>query len=796
MLNTMIRHGLTCAGTLGFALITSTLTAQTMLPDPGVPQSVGVQLKGHNFDLATIDTVRESGFTIVRRGIYWNAVEKEKGVYDFSDFDEQFNHAKKHGMRVVACLFSGNKLYEDNGKGGIQTQAGREGFAAFAAAAAKHYKDHNLLWEIWNEPNVRTFWRKDGMHNSDEFAQEYTDLVKAVAPAMLEADPGAFIMAGSVSNYWQPSYEWTESCFKKGILQTGIRGWSVHPYGVRTPEEFAIGHQKTRDLLKQYGAPDMPMLNTERGFAIQKPQGQLEQEGWSGGELGRLREYQAAQYVRQFMVDQLHGVVFTVWYEWDGDEFGLVARGQGDEIRPALAAARFMASRLDGYRLERRIDTGHPLDYLLEWIDGSGNRQLIAWTAPPPGGSPDEARPHDVIIATTGSGQFELADLYGKTTTIDQLKLTLSGSPQYVALPKGVQLGEVTTEAPKPVVSVPQGPAPEGQDLNAMGDPDAWTFEKNTGEGAFTIVREGDEAIGVITYDFTNSQSRSTPYVLAHRPVEIGSAQQISFNVRSAIAQPLTFRIVDSTGQTLQFKQRVKGTGSWENIRFPLNRRLERWGGANDGTVHFPIKQLVLSVPRPSEQQLTGKVEYSGFIAVGAAGASAQPATPPATPVEAPVAGSVDLNLFAADSEWRFEKNTGEGTFELVTEADKAIGVVNYDFTNSQSQSTPYVLVSRAVEIASAQHLSFEVRTPVAQQLTFRVVDSTGQTLQFKHRTKGTGTWEPLRFPLNRRLERWGGANDGTVHFPIKQVVLSIPRPNATHLIGKVEYANFVAVNE
>src|SRR5690606_34757278 len=104
-------------------------------------------------------------------------------------------------------------------------------------------------------------------------------------------DPGAFIMAGSVSNYWQPSYEWTEACFKKGILQSGIRGWSVHPYGVKSPEEFAIGHGKTRALLKQYGAPDMPMINTERGFAIKKPQGQLEQEGWSGGELERLRDY-------------------------------------------------------------------------------------------------------------------------------------------------------------------------------------------------------------------------------------------------------------------------------------------------------------------------------------------------------------------------------------------------------------------------------------------------------------------------------------------------------------------------
>src|SRR5690606_11061840 len=128
----------------------------------------------------------------------------------------QFNHAKQKGYRVVACLFGNNTLHEDDGRGGIQTAAGRAAFAAFAAAAAEHYKHHDLLREIWNEPNVRTFWRKDGMHNSDPFAQEYTDLVKAVAPAMLKADPGAFIMAGSVSNYWQPSYEWTEACFKKG----------------------------------------------------------------------------------------------------------------------------------------------------------------------------------------------------------------------------------------------------------------------------------------------------------------------------------------------------------------------------------------------------------------------------------------------------------------------------------------------------------------------------------------------------------------------------------------------------
>jgi len=208
------------------------------------------------------------GFRVVRRGFYWTSIEEEKGVYDFADYDDLMEHAKDLGLTIVGCLFGNNKLYEDDGLGGIQTEAGRQGFANFAAALADHYKDHAVLWEVWNEPNVRSFWRNNGQHNSEEFAEDYTALVKETAAAMLEVDPDCFVMAGSVSNYWEPSYEWTESCFKRRILQSGIRGWSVHPYGVKTPEEFAVGHNRTRELLKQYGAPDMPLLNTERGFAV------------------------------------------------------------------------------------------------------------------------------------------------------------------------------------------------------------------------------------------------------------------------------------------------------------------------------------------------------------------------------------------------------------------------------------------------------------------------------------------------------------------------------------------------
>jgi hypothetical protein len=220
------------AATVGvafLALASSLARGDSPLPR-GIPQACGIQLKDRNFTVQTLDKVHALGFRVVRRGFYWNSIEVEKGVYDFSKFDAPMRHAGKLGLTVVAVLFSGNKLYEDPRPGGIQSAAGRTGFANFAAAAARNYRGQRVLWEIWNEPNVRTFWRKSGTHNAEEFAAEYTALVRAVAPAMLKAEPNCFILAGAVSNYWEPSYAWTEHCFQKGILASGIRGWSVHPY--------------------------------------------------------------------------------------------------------------------------------------------------------------------------------------------------------------------------------------------------------------------------------------------------------------------------------------------------------------------------------------------------------------------------------------------------------------------------------------------------------------------------------------------------------------------------------------
>lgn len=581
---------------VGITAFSTTMAADDPLPTRTIPAPIGIQLKTESFNEQTISTVHEMGFRVIRRGVYWNAAEKEKGVYDFSAWDKEFAHAKSLGVKVVGCLFNGNKLYEDDGFGGVKTEAGRKGFAQFAAAAAAHFKDQDILWEVWNEPNVRTFWRKNGTHNSEEFAEEYTALVKETVPAMLIADPEAFVMAGSVSNYWEPSYQWTEFCFKKGILKTGIRGWSVHPYGVKTPEEFAVGHERTRALMKANGVTDMPLLDTERGFSIGKTTGgAMPDEGWSGGSKERALEFQSWHLVRQYMIDLLYDIRLTIWYEWGGNEFGI----DKSDI-PGHIAAKVMIDQLTGYKLERRLKSNSTLDYALLFTSAKGEQRLVAWTAPPAGGTPEEAKNHPAsikLLKPASDGSFTLTSING-TSGKSEVKdgafvLELSGAPQYVAVPADVELGDVTSLAPAPEPAKPQA-EPAGKDLGLFGPDHTWTFSKNTGDGSFSVTKEDSTPIGVVTFDFTNSKAAGALYVLATSPVDVpGEPTSLGLRARSAVRQPLTFRVVDSTGQTLQYKSKLAGTGAWESITIPLNKKLEHWDGANDGIVHFPIKQAV-----------------------------------------------------------------------------------------------------------------------------------------------------------------------------------------------------------
>ena len=211
------------------------------------------------------------------------------------------------GIRTLFILDYRNPLYGDP----ETTEEGREAYAKWAAASAGHFKGRDVVWEIWNEPNVG-FWKGKGGLNSPEFADQYVALVKKTVPAMRAADPDCCILGGSVSCLWRDSFRWLDEAFKQGLLQTGINALSVHPYGFSRPElcidprepgAVKDGYAVLREMLAKAGAAmDFPVVNSEVGYPAEKKV---------------TLEQQAMLFVRQYLVDQMCDVRMTIWYNWD-----------------------------------------------------------------------------------------------------------------------------------------------------------------------------------------------------------------------------------------------------------------------------------------------------------------------------------------------------------------------------------------------------------------------------------------------------------------------------------------------
>ena len=410
------------------SLSLATFAVAQVIPEvPTIPQSVGVQLKEPNLNDWNLDLIKDAGFKVVRRGFLWQGVEKEAGVYTFDKYDKLVKDCKDRNLQLVVTLALGNdKLY-----GHVKDEKGREGYVKYATAVVERYKGQGLIYELWNEPNTKTFWGKHGkVGNSEEYAREYMNLVAATVPAIRKADPKAVILGGSVSNLWTESYKWQGYIFGMGILKSGIDIWSVHPYGLKMPEDTIEAYGIVRDLMKKSGSEPMTMVNSERGFSVtQKGEGQIDGD--------KKAEYQAWSIVRQQIIDMYCDIKFTVWYEWSGGEgFSLLTHERTDT--PALKAARVMLKQLDGCQIDKRITLENDRDFAFQMKGKDGRLVLVAWTVPPKGQPPEKTVDHEAEIPVDAKGTLETANLYGEAGKVDveggKVKLQLTGAPQYVKL--------------------------------------------------------------------------------------------------------------------------------------------------------------------------------------------------------------------------------------------------------------------------------------------------------------------------------------------------------------------------
>ena len=383
-------------------------------PSLTVPNGVGVNIRFTGAPSTDLDMIRDAGIKYIRRDLHWHNVERSRGSYNWTPYDQLVDGAAARGIKVIYILAYNNTLYGASDiMYGIRTQEQKTAFANYAKAAAQRYRGKGVIFELWNEPNGTTFWKP--VQNSTEYA----DFVKAVVPAIRQGDPNATIIAPALS--WADP-NWYGSVFSKGILSY-VDAVSIHPYDKnQLPERwlntYPYNHTKMRELIRQYNPnnPNMPIIASEWGYSVTHP-------FVNGSE-----QAQANYAARTQLINMSLGIPITVWFDFKNHDTGTAEESNYGLVRsnnakkPSYLAMQSLTQALNGLQFVRRQSSSSS-DYLMEFSNGS-KTVVAAWTT---------GSTHNVTI----SGQ----------------SVSISGAPRYVQVAGG------TPPPPPPTTTAPTAPS-------------------------------------------------------------------------------------------------------------------------------------------------------------------------------------------------------------------------------------------------------------------------------------------------------------------------------------------------
>lgn len=386
------------------------------LPEAVIPDGLGVNIHFTDPRPGELEMMSDAGFRWVRMDFNWNTIERQKGIYDFAAYDGLLASLHKYHLKAVFILDYGNNLY-DNGLSPHSPEA-IAAFAKWAAAAVVHFSGNGILWEMWNEPNIK-FWRPK------PDVKAYIPLALATGKAIKASAPGEAFIGPATSGI---PIDFLKACFQAGLLQY----WdavSLHPYRPGGPETAGKDYQAVRQLIARYApaGKSIPVISGEWGYSA----------AWKNF----TEEKQAIMLAREWLINLSNNIPLSIWYDWHDDgadpkegehHFGTVSypyhagRNPVYDPKPAYRAAKTLTRTLNGYQFYKRIASARPDDYILLFSKGKTLR-LVAWTT---------GEPHTITL-TAGKGRFDAVDYQGHVLPIlksgqSGLALSLTDAPLYL----------------------------------------------------------------------------------------------------------------------------------------------------------------------------------------------------------------------------------------------------------------------------------------------------------------------------------------------------------------------------
>ena len=172
----------------------------TTLPPPRAEQagvSPGISLGGLSGTKLNdaLDAIAATGVRWLRVDFDWSVIQhRNPQQFNWTRTDRIVDRAAEHNLSIIALVTYTPAWARPFGTPDKSPPSNPDAFATFVSAAAQRYAAKGVTsWEIWNEPNVSTFWypRPD--------PEGYTALLVRAAAAIRAVDATATIISGGLS---------------------------------------------------------------------------------------------------------------------------------------------------------------------------------------------------------------------------------------------------------------------------------------------------------------------------------------------------------------------------------------------------------------------------------------------------------------------------------------------------------------------------------------------------------------------------------------------------------------------
>ncbi len=266
---------------LSLILAVACLAALLALPAAAAAKiQFGVQAErngAQTLSQAEVLRMRQGGVKLIRTPLEWELVQGggPNQAYNFSNFDKLVQWATQGPLPKVKILpiLIGSPAWVARSNSNNEPPV--TGFdlgkwSAFLRATVNRYKGSGAIkeWQVWNEPNLRTFWT-----NGKPNPKEYAKLLKISHQAIKGADPSAKVILAGMPERADaplPMREYLEKLYKVKNFTKVFDAVAVHPFA-ENEKGVLGGVKRIRKIMDKEGDKKKALWVTEVGFASAGP---------------------------------------------------------------------------------------------------------------------------------------------------------------------------------------------------------------------------------------------------------------------------------------------------------------------------------------------------------------------------------------------------------------------------------------------------------------------------------------------------------------------------------------------